>query len=216
MHASVSNGQGAVVYGADYYERGPQTGQSLYQSYHWLPEQTCAMAMALVDGLPIRPDDTVLDYGCAKGYLVKALRILRRRAWGVDCSPYAIATGDESAWPYLFQGDGPIRCPAAERWDWIVCKDVLEHIADPDALLRSKRPLTRGMFVAVPLGDGERYVIPDYEADATHCIRWDRRRWEFAFEQAGFRVVRFGYRFPGVKDRWVRKYPRGNGFWVLA
>jgi len=51
-------------YDADYYLRGIETGKSCYQNYRWLPELTMPMVMRIIDYLHIRPDQTILDYGC--------------------------------------------------------------------------------------------------------------------------------------------------------
>ena len=53
-----------TIYDADYYERGIESGKSLYQNYRWMPEATMSMAMALIDYLVIRRGDSVLDLGC--------------------------------------------------------------------------------------------------------------------------------------------------------
>ena len=198
-------------YGPDYFERGVQSGVSLYENYHWMPEATCAMAMAMIDYLPILPDEQVLDFGCAKGYLVRALRILRRRAWGMDCSLYAIASADQDTWPFLFYGD----LPGPAKWDWIICNDILEHVAGIEDLLQTLRISARRIFAVVPLGDGARFIIPDYDADATHLWKRPAPWWDDQFQKAGFEVERFSCAVPGIKERWTRKYPKGNGFWVL-
>ena len=77
-------------YDADYFERGVRTQKSGYQNYSWLPELTLKMAHHLVTQLPLEECQKVLDFGCAKGFLVKALRILDIEAYGVDISRYAI------------------------------------------------------------------------------------------------------------------------------
>ena len=38
----------------------------------------------------IKPGDTLMDFGCAKGFLTHAFRLLQVDAWGVDISDYAI------------------------------------------------------------------------------------------------------------------------------
>ena len=91
-----------------YFDRGLETGQSLYQKYRWLPDQTIPLAGAIIDMLPIRPSDRVCDFGCAMGFLVKALRLLHRDAWGVDLSGYAISEAESDTWPFLLIGDEPM------------------------------------------------------------------------------------------------------------
>ena len=89
------------VFDEDYFLRGRQTGKSLYVDYRWLPELTVPMVSAIVSHLGIEPDHTILDYGCARGYVVKAFRQLGYKAFGVDISEWAIRNADEETKPYL-------------------------------------------------------------------------------------------------------------------
>jgi SAM-dependent methyltransferase len=73
---------------------------------------------------------TVLDAGCAKGFLVAALAERGVEASGVDISEYAI----ESA---VKRAEGRIRVhnltePLEGRWDLVTCIEVLEHMAPED------------------------------------------------------------------------------------
>ena len=77
-------------YDADYFERGLESGKSCYQNYRWVPELTIPMTMTIIDYLKIPRGAKILDYGCAKGYLVRSMELLGRPAWGLDTSPYAI------------------------------------------------------------------------------------------------------------------------------
>ena len=63
-------------YDEDYFERGLSSGKSGYDNYRWLPELTIKFAYKIIKELNLREGDRVLDYGCAKGFFVKALRIL--------------------------------------------------------------------------------------------------------------------------------------------
>ena len=67
-----------------YYESGPQSEKSLYQNFRWIPELTIPLAHHIVQSMGIMHDQTVMDFGCAKGYLVNALRLLKLEAYGVD------------------------------------------------------------------------------------------------------------------------------------
>ena len=83
-------------YDEDYFERGVETGKSLYSNYRWIPELTIPICAELIMQLKIGPEDTILDFGCAKGFIVKALRLLHREAYGVDISEYAIKQARKS------------------------------------------------------------------------------------------------------------------------
>lgn len=73
----------------------------------------------------IRPR-TVLDAGCAMGFLVEALRARGVQAWGVDISEYAISQVHQSVRDFCRVGS--IADPFDRRYDLIVCIEVLEHM----------------------------------------------------------------------------------------
>ena len=75
----------------EYYEQGPMTGKSLYTNYRWLPELTLPLAHHIAVDCNLDKHQTICDFGCAKGYLVYALRLLGYESYGVDISKYAIS-----------------------------------------------------------------------------------------------------------------------------
>src|SRR5436305_1382867 len=81
-------------YDEDYFLRGKESGKSLYSDYRWLPELTIPMVCAMIRHLGIGPDDTVLDFGCARGYVVKAFQELGYIAYGYDTSEWAVQNAD--------------------------------------------------------------------------------------------------------------------------
>jgi hypothetical protein len=183
---------------ADYFERGEALGLSLYTDYRWLPELTIPLAHELVTTLGIGRDKTILDFGCAKGFLVKALRLLHYEAHGFDISDYALAAAPTEIRPYLHK---------QMRWDspfsWTIAKDVLEHIPYDhiDAVLSAIRANTDCAFAIVPLGDGYRYNAPDYERDVTHFIREGYAWWGDHFADAGFEVTDISTDMPFIKRK---------------
>jgi GT2 family glycosyltransferase len=74
---------------------------------------------------------TVLDAGCALGFLVEELRNRGVAAYGVDISSYAIAHVDPSIRPYCWAGS--VTEPFPQRYDLIVCIEVLEHMMDDES-----------------------------------------------------------------------------------
>lgn len=191
-------------YGSDYYERGTITGQSLYANYRWMPEATIPMAMTIIDVLKIPRHASVLDVGCAKGYLVKALRWLGRNAYGYDISSYAIEHCDPEVATVVSTE------PPALVAEYAIAKDVLEHFTpdEVDEFLRTV--LAKRLFVVVPLGDGQQYYVPANEQDITHVIREDLSWWISRLHNAKWKLTFARYRIDGIKDHWAQ-YPEGHG-----
>jgi hypothetical protein len=73
----------------------------------------------------------VLDAGCAMGLLVETLRARGVDARGVDVSSFAIGSVAEPLRPYCAQGS--IAEPFGQRYDLIVCIEVLEHMPAEEA-----------------------------------------------------------------------------------
>ena len=74
-------------YDEDYYENGVQLGISGYANYRWMPSLTIPMAERMIEYLAIKETDKILDFGCAKGFLVKAFTDLGYKCEGVTLAP---------------------------------------------------------------------------------------------------------------------------------
>ncbi len=74
---------------------------------------------------------SVLDAGCALGFLVEALRARGVEAYGIDVSSYAIENVHESVRPYCWVGS--VADPLPRRYDLIVSIEVLEHMSPDEA-----------------------------------------------------------------------------------
>jgi len=207
-----------MEYDADYYERGIETGRSRYQNYRWMPESTMSMAMTLIDELMIEKHHYVLDYGCAKGFLVKALRLLHRQAWGVDISEYAISKVDKETNGYCATIDTYKRgCNGfPTKFDICIAKDVFEHIKQNELALIVRSMPARKMFVVVPLGKGGKYIAPANDLDPSHVICEDHWWWKGFFENNGWEVVQMKPIVPGIKDSYRELYPTAHGFFYLV
>jgi SAM-dependent methyltransferase len=204
-------------YDADYYDRGIETGKSLYTNFRWMPEFTLPLAMSYIDYLGITREHKVLDYGCGKGgFVVKALRLLYRKAYGCDVSEYAVNSSDNETRQYLRVADDGNIIPFDLSFDFIISKDVFEHL-DEETLVKTLAAMSaksKTLFAIVPLGKGEKYVIPSYECDVTHVLRKDKDWWISIFENNGWKLKEFSYYIPGIKESWSN-FPEGNGFFLL-
>jgi SAM-dependent methyltransferase len=74
---------------------------------------------------------SVLDAGCAMGFLVEKLRERGVEAWGVDISEYAIGEVASKVKEYCWVGS--VTEPFPRRYDLIVSIEVLEHLAPQDS-----------------------------------------------------------------------------------
>lgn len=95
------------------------------------PYQRDAEWLAFFDGIAerisveLRPR-TVLDAGCAMGFLVEGLRKRGIEAYGLDISDYAIHQVDAHIRDYCRVGS--LADPLPRDYDLIVCMEVLEHM----------------------------------------------------------------------------------------
>ncbi len=202
----------------DYFEDGLVSGKSCYFNYHWLPELTITMVFWLMNELKIKPGDKVLDYGCSKGFIVKAFRLLGVDARGVDISQYAIENCDPEVKEYCRQitSDNPV--PWQEKFDWIISKDVLEHMSTADIckFFDLYSSLARQQYHIIPLGDDGNYRIKQYHMDPSHIQINNEHWWINLFQENGWKNIDIKHHVKGIKDNWYKVHTTGNGFFHLT
>lgn len=198
-----------------YFEDGVKNKISGYENYRWRPEYVLPLANWLkqkfgngepyVDG---NRTTKYLDYGCAKGFLVKALRLLDCDAYGFDISEYAIKNGETEVEQYLSNTN-------IVSSEVVIMKDVLEHI--PKEILEySELDFAKKYIVAIiPLGDNGKFRIREYELDITHVTKEDEVWWINYFYTKGFICEEFYYSIDGIKDNWTKNFPYGNGIFIF-
>ena len=191
----------------DYYEDGIRKHISGYENYKWMPTRSIPEALDIQEYFDF---NTCVDYGCAKGFLVHALRIIGCDAYGEDISDYAVNNCHPEVEEY-------ISLPNEKKYDLLICKDVLEHIEVKDipGVLENFKDKSHQFFFTIPLGDKDRFRIREYEVDITHVTKKDEEWWINMFESQGFKLNKFSYQFGSIKKKWIDQYPYGNGFFVL-
>jgi len=212
----------AQAYNEEYYERGLVTGISGYLNYTWMPELTIRMAHFIINELKLNATSAVLDFGCAKGYLVKALRLLNIPCNGVDISSYAINNADNIVKIYCSHVSGVFDTSLYQsNYDWMLAKDVFEHIPEIELiyLLNNFKFNVSNILAIIPLSENDhcgKYIIPAYDNDITHLIIKSQEWWINFFSTNGWNLTKFSNEFPGCKENWTSKFPRGNGFFYLT
>ena len=104
-----------------------------------------------------------------------------------------------------------------ESFDGVVLKDVLEHVANPVALVREVRRVLRpGGRVFASSPDAQRWVWDDY----THRRPFTRKSFRKLFEDQGMRVDQLGYESvmpgSGIVSGWTKRNRRPPLLGALA
>jgi ribosomal protein L11 methylase PrmA len=155
---------------------------------------------------------TVLDYGCAFGFVVKALRIIGVEAYGYDGSKYAINQAPNDIKNFVTTE------PNKFSADLVLIKDVLEHIPENEinnVINHIKSVCKEKVILIVPLGENDKYRIIDYESDKTHLLKKDEEWWINIFKKNHFELIDFCYHIEGIKDNWYAVNPYGNGVFIF-
>jgi SAM-dependent methyltransferase len=142
---------------------------------------------------------TVLDAGCAKGFLVAALRERGVVASGFDLSEVAIADTSAAARPYVRTGS--LLDPIEGRFDLVTCIEVIEHLDPADA----------PTAVANLCAASDRVLLSSTPHDlheATHVNVQPPERWSQLFAAHGF--FRDFHHDAGYIAPWASLYRRGE------
>ncbi len=186
-----------------------KSNSSLYDAYYFrhccgepygrTPEWLTLFA-GFAEGIvhKIKPH-TVLDAGCAMGFLVEALRQRSIQAWGLDVSEYAIERVSQDVQPFCSVGS--VTKPLDRNYDLIVCIEVLEHLTPREAeqaIENFCRHSDDVLFSSTPF---------DYK-EATHLNVQPIEHWAELFAQNGlFRDVDFDASFV---TPWAVRFRRKN------
>lgn len=96
---------------------------------------------------------SVLDVGCGDGAFLGFLKAQNRKLnlTGVDISEQALSVAKERGFQ-TFQVDASVSLPFKDKtFDYLVCSEVLEHIANSEDLLKEMRRISRkGVLVSIP------------------------------------------------------------------
>lgn len=140
-----------TYFGVDRDPLGDREGKSGYASYDRVSSNADIAAWLIWRNFRV---EKTLDLGCAKGYLVEALRDLGVESFGCDISRFAIENASESVSRYLRLGSLSDGLPYEdEEFDLVSALEILEHLAPDqisDALLEIKRVCKSVVYATIP------------------------------------------------------------------
>jgi SAM-dependent methyltransferase len=195
-----------------YFERGKAAGVSWYENFRWMPERSYQEAEAFIWMMGVSRNMQIVDFGCAKGFFVRAMEEKGYNAWGIDISRYALESCDTKVAGRLLRPD-----ENSLTYDVGFVKDTLEHVAyeDIDEVLAYMKSICLRWLIIVPLAERGMYLCKEYECDATHVIREPVQWWLNKLAQY-WDIPYFSSRVNGLKDKWAEVHPLGNLFVVTA
>ncbi len=128
----------------------------------------------------LRPE-SVMDVGCAKGFLVEALRDQGIEAFGIDTSTYAISQVRPDMRPWCRVGSATE--PLERSYSLITFIEVAEHLAGADVKLALDNVCRHAETVLFSSS-------PDDHYELTHVHVRPRSYWLSCFEERGFTLDR--------------------------
>jgi len=175
-------------FGKDYFDGDRQYGYGGYRyDGRWRP-----FADKLIGHYSLKPGQSVLDIGCAKGFLVHDFReaLPGLEAVGLDVSEYAIANAMPDVKPFLHIGTATELPYPDHHFDLVVSVNTLHNLYLPD-LFKALREIER-------VGRRHKFIVMDSyrnEREKVNLLYWQLTceciftpaEWEWIFEQAGYK-----------------------------
>lgn len=124
-----------------------------------------------------RKPESVLDVGCAMGFIVKRLRERGIDAYGIDISHYAISRAPAEVKPYLQVAPAHEIPFPDKRFDLIYCASVLEHIPEEftDQVIAEFQRVANRAILGIAYKD--LHSLLDVHSDITHVNIKDEAWW---------------------------------------
>lgn len=188
----------AALYGEAYYTGGQEGVFADYVGQ--APARRAAARRRLWSLRRMKPNGRLLDVGCAAGFFLAEAQA-HYQVQGVELSEYSSRFAREKLGLDVFTGTLPQAALPAARFDVVTLWDVIEHVADPAALLLEvARVLAPGGRVVLTTGDiGSGYAQRQAErwhllTPPWHLYFFDRASMARLAALAGLRVERVASR----------------------
>lgn len=159
----------------------------------------------------------VLDVGCGSGYIAKLLksRLPELTIDGIDISKIALQRAEEhlhESWRLnIDKEDLPLE---SDRYDTVICIEVLEHLYDPEHALNEIYRVLRSDGYGVLTVPNLTYWrfrldlsigrVPLPAADPRHLHQYDLARFKEALLKVGFKIIEMSGH--GVRFSWLANW----------
>ena len=177
-----------VGYGFDYFDN-PDYGVG-YGGYQYDGRYRDA-ARRICDAFGLQPGNSVLEVGCAKGYILYEFHELGLQVTGVDASAYAIAHAKEEIRDRIVLNSSGKLPFTNESFDFVLAKEVIPHLEMPAALelisecMRVARDKTK-IFLELQCAESEEGAMLMKAWDVTHTTIKPGNWWVARLKELGY------------------------------
>lgn len=176
-------------YDADYFERGLKSNWERGYTWELFSDLFTRTAAFLTE--TFTEAESFLDAGCAKGFLVRALRERGKDCVGFDHSEWAVERADESVRPHLVCA-GADEVEFGRGFDMLVACSLFESLTEEQihSFLSRARAWTRhAVFATIPsfADAADEAARARDDRDFSHITMRTRAWWREAFLAAGWR-----------------------------
>ena len=178
----------AREFGREYFDGDRLFG---YGGYYYDPRFWTGTAQRLIEHYNLGGDSCVLEVGCAKGFLLKDLRLALPglKAYGIDISKYAIEQSPPEVRGRLVQSSA-VDSPFGERrFDLVVAVNTIDHLPQEKCrmALREIMRVSKGRaFVSVNAwrDEAQRHRMAKWNLTALTVMHVEE--WERMFSATGY------------------------------
>jgi len=155
----------------------------------------CKSARSCGEAIEYFGNGRLLDFGCGSGTFLRRMREMGWDGTGIDFSEAAVSRVKESGIPAYI---GSLPCEALQRrtFDLITMRHVLEHVADPRAVLRAALDLlSPGGELRIQSPNFASWEIEHFGDAANmldlprHLIHWDAPTLRRMLQECGYEDV---------------------------
>ena len=184
---SAISSEKAREFGKDYFDGDRLTG---YGGYYYSPRFWTDTVRRLRDHYDLVPDASVLDVGCAKGFMMHDFKILMPdlNIRGVDVSQYAYDDAIEDMRPYIDIGNAK-DLPYDDSFDLVISINAIHNLALDEcrkSLREIERVARRHAFITVDAwhNEVERINLEKWKLYAVTYMHVDD--WKALFDEVGY------------------------------
>lgn len=170
-------------YDRDYFENGVTSNKSGYMGYESGPEYA-DFAIGLNTEFKLE-GEKVVDIGCAKGFLVKALRDLGVKAIGVEASDYAYECVEPDLKKYILHTSA-VDMPVGKlgKVKLVILYDIIEHL-DDDEVAKMMELISSGLkpeYITMK----SPFEVYEWDTDKSHINIKNEAGWIEVFSRWGY------------------------------